>query len=78
MHHKPMNEIQGRKSHLFHRIFFRIVFICECYLIILNLHNSVTADEEHRHYHLIDNIEELLLRPKQWVEDAEFNHLEDY
>jgi rubrerythrin len=36
------------------------------------------ADEEHRHYHLIDNIVELLLRPKQWVEDAEFNHLEDY
>ena len=36
------------------------------------------ADEERRHYHLIDNIEELLLRPKQWVEDAEFYHLEDY
>lgn len=36
------------------------------------------ADEERRHYHLIDNIEELLLRPKQWVEDGEFYHLEDY
>ncbi|HMA62819.1 MAG TPA: ferritin family protein [bacterium] len=36
------------------------------------------ADEEKRHYHLLDNIEELLLRPKQWVEDAEFYHLEDY
>ena len=36
------------------------------------------ADEEQRHYHLIDEIEELLLRPKQWVEDGRFYHLEDY
>ena len=36
------------------------------------------ADEEKRHYHLLKNLEELLLRPKQWVEDAEFYHLEDY
>jgi len=36
------------------------------------------ADEEKRHFHLIDNIIELLLRPKQWVETGEFIHLEDY
>ena len=36
------------------------------------------AGEEKKHYHLLDNIEELLLRPKQWVEDAEFYHIEDY
>ncbi|MFP4548187.1 MAG: ferritin family protein [Fidelibacterota bacterium] len=36
------------------------------------------ADEEKRHYHLIDNIIDLLLRPKQWIETGEFIHLEDY
>ncbi len=36
------------------------------------------ADEEKRHLHLLDNITELLLRPKQWIETGEFIHLEDY
>jgi rubrerythrin len=36
------------------------------------------ADEERRHYHLMDNFVELLLRPKQWIETGEFIHLEDY
>ncbi|MDY0296257.1 MAG: ferritin family protein [Acidobacteriota bacterium] len=36
------------------------------------------ADEERRHRFLIENIIEFLSRPKTWVEDAEFNHLEEY
>lgn len=36
------------------------------------------ADEEKRHRFLLENIIEFVSRPKQWVEDAEFNHLEDY
>jgi len=36
------------------------------------------ADEEKRHFHLIDNIIELLLHPKQWIETGEFIHLEEY
>ncbi len=36
------------------------------------------ADEERRHYHLMDNFEELLLRPEQWVEDGMFYHIEEY
>lgn len=36
------------------------------------------TDEERRHHHLLDNIIDLLMRPQQWIEDAEFYHLEDY
>jgi len=35
-------------------------------------------DEEERHFYLLDNLVELLLRPKQWIENAEFSHLEEY
>jgi len=36
------------------------------------------ADEEQKHYVLLDNIIEFVSRPEQWLEDAEFFHLEDY
>lgn len=36
------------------------------------------ADEEGRHYFLLENIIEFVSRPESWLEDAEFNHLEDY
>jgi rubrerythrin len=36
------------------------------------------ADEEQRHYFLLDHIIEFVNRPRNWIEDAEFNHLEEY
>lgn len=36
------------------------------------------ADEEQKHYVLLDNIIEFVSQPKQWLENAEFFHLEDY
>ena len=36
------------------------------------------AEEENKHYFLLDNIIEFVLRPEQWLENAEFHHLEDY
>jgi rubrerythrin len=36
------------------------------------------AEEEQRHYLLIDNIIEMVLRPEQWLENAEWHHMEDY
>jgi len=36
------------------------------------------AEEEKKHYFLLDNIIELVSRPKTWLEDAEFFHPEEY
>jgi rubrerythrin len=36
------------------------------------------ADEEKRHYFLLDNVVEFINGPYTWIENAEFNHLEDY
>ncbi len=36
------------------------------------------AEEEERHYVLLGNIIEFVSRPRQWLEDAEWNHLEAY
>ena len=36
------------------------------------------AAEEHKHYLLLDRIIDFVSRPEQWLEDAEFYHLEDY
>jgi rubrerythrin len=36
------------------------------------------ADEERRHYFLLDHMIEFVNRPRRWIEDAEFNHLEEY
>jgi rubrerythrin len=34
--------------------------------------------EKQKHVYLLDNILELLLHPEQWVENGEFNHLEEF
>lgn len=36
------------------------------------------AEEEKRHYFLLDNMLEFISRPETWLEDAEFNHLDEY
>ena len=36
------------------------------------------AEEENKHYFLLDNIIEFVSRPKTWLENAEFHHLEQY
>ena len=36
------------------------------------------ADEEKRHYFLLDNVIAFLSRPYTWIENAEFNHLDEY
>jgi rubrerythrin len=36
------------------------------------------ADEERRHQMVIENVIDFLNRPKQWLENAEWHHLEDY
>jgi rubrerythrin len=36
------------------------------------------AEEEKKHYFLLDNIIEFVARPQRWLENAEFYHLEDY
>ena len=36
------------------------------------------AEEEKKHYFLLDNIIDFVSRPQQWLENAEFHHMEDY
>jgi rubrerythrin len=36
------------------------------------------ADEEKKHYYLLQNIIEFVSRPQKWIENAEFHHLEEY
>ena len=36
------------------------------------------ADEENKHFHLLDNIIDFVQRPKRWLENAEWNNLEEY
>ena len=36
------------------------------------------AEEEKKHYFLLDNIIEFVSRPEYWLENAEFYHLEEY
>ena len=36
------------------------------------------AEEEKRHYYLLENMIELLRRPKEWLENSEWSHLETY
>lgn len=36
------------------------------------------AEEEKKHYFLLENIINFVNRPATWIEDAEFNHLEEY
>ncbi len=36
------------------------------------------AKEEEKHYFLLENIIDFVSRPQMWLENAEFNHLDDY
>ena len=36
------------------------------------------AEEEKKHFFLLENIIEFVSRPETWLEDAEFYHLEEY
>jgi len=36
------------------------------------------ADEEKKHYALLENIIEFISRPRTWLENAEFCHLDEY
>jgi len=36
------------------------------------------AKEERKHYFLLDNVVEFVARPEQWLENAEWHHLEQY
>lgn len=36
------------------------------------------AEEEKKHYFLLDNIIDYVTRPQRWLENAEFFHLEEY
>ena len=36
------------------------------------------AEEERKHYFLLDNIVEFIAQPEQWLENAEWHHLEQY
>jgi len=36
------------------------------------------SEEEEMHFNLLNSIRAFYLQPKQWVENAEFNHLDDY
>jgi len=39
---------------------------------------NIIADEEHKHWALIEHVIQFLDRPGQWLEDAEWNHLDQY
>ncbi len=39
---------------------------------------NTLAEEENKHYFLLENIIEFVSRPQTWLEDAEFHHLEQY
>jgi rubrerythrin len=36
------------------------------------------ADEEHKHWVTVENVIKFLDRPRHWLENAEWSHLEDY
>jgi rubrerythrin len=36
------------------------------------------AEEEEKHYRIVENILDFISRPEQWLEDAEWYHLDEY
>ena len=36
------------------------------------------AGEEKKHIFLLENLVEFVFSPETWIENAEFNHLDDY
>jgi rubrerythrin len=39
---------------------------------------NTLAEEENKHYFLLENIIDFVSRPQSWLENAEFHHLEQY
>jgi rubrerythrin len=39
---------------------------------------NTLAEEENKHYFLLENIIQFVSRPQTWLENAEFHHLEQY
>jgi rubrerythrin len=39
---------------------------------------NTLAEEENKHYFLLENIIDFVSRPQAWLENAEFHHLEQY
>ena len=39
---------------------------------------KMLAEEEKKHLFLLENVVEFVSRPETWIENAEFNHLDDY
>ncbi len=39
---------------------------------------KILADEEQKHYDLLENIIDFVSRPQTWLENAEFHHIEEY
>ena len=39
---------------------------------------NTLAEEENKHFFLLENIIEFVSRPQNWLENAEFHHLEQY
>lgn len=39
---------------------------------------SKIADEEKKHYFILENVIEFVSRPQNWLENAEWYHLEEY
>jgi rubrerythrin len=36
------------------------------------------AEEEKKHFYLLENVIDFISRPKTWLENSEFNHLDEY
>ena len=39
---------------------------------------TALAEEEKKHFFLLENIIEFVSRPRNWLENAEFHHLDEY
>ena len=39
---------------------------------------NILADEEKKHYRLLEGLVDFVTQPDRWLEDAEFTHLTDY
>jgi rubrerythrin len=70
--YRQAQEIE-RQSHDFYKEKAEQVTASAAQAILLKI-----ADEEQRHFVLLDHIIEFMDRPRTWLENAEFNHLDEY
>lgn len=59
----------------------RDFYLDKCTIVELQYQKELflkLAEEEKKHYFLLDNIIEFVSRPETWLENAEFCHLEEY